>query len=296
MKTLSYFSAGLAATLVLVLVTQAQEQRRETRGPALLPPGIDRLDLNTEQKEKIAKLQKDTEDKITAARQKLEEAIKDARQNQDREKAEQANQTFRKTVAELQEQLQGQLGQVLNDEQKKRLGELQRAQSGRPGVDLPRILGQLDLKAEQREKIEKLMKEFGEKRETAEKKLREGIEQARQNQDREKFRELTQAHEKEMAKANEELQGKVKEVLNDEQKQRFAELQRQRGGAPVAAGIGQLVPSPVQERLGLTPEQKERLEKLQKESEAKVRDILNEEQNKRFEELKKGVAPPRPRE
>jgi hypothetical protein len=288
--------AGLAVALVLGVMIQAQEPRRDGRAPSILPPGIERLELSGEQREKVAKLEKEFQGKLETAKKKLDEALEQARQNQDRAKAQEAQEAFRKEVTQLQEAAQSQLGQVLNEEQKRRLAELQRAQPGRPGFDLPRILGQLDLAAEQRDKIEKLMREFGEKREAAEKKLKEALEQARQNQDREKFRELTQAHEKETAKAHEELQGKVQEVLNEEQKRRFAELQRQRPAFPPFPGIGQLVPAPFQDRLGLTPEQKEKLAKLQKESEEKLRGILNEEQNQRFEELKKGGGlPERPR-
>jgi len=48
--------------------------------------------------------------------------------------------------------------------------------------------------------------------------------------------------------------------------------------------------------LGLTPEQKEKVAKLQKDTEAKLKEILNDEQNKRLDELKKGAVPPeRPR-
>jgi hypothetical protein len=153
-------------------------------------------------------------------------------------------------------------------------------------------LGQLDLTADQKEKVEKLMKEFSEKREAAEKKFREATEQARQNQDREKFRELAQAHEKETAKAQEELQGKVQVLLTDDQKRKFAEIQQRRRPEGMAPGVGHILPPPLQDRLGLTPEQKEKVAKLQRDSEAKLKEILNDEQNKRLDELKKGATPP----
>ena len=100
---------------------------------------------------------------------------------------------------------------------------------------------------------------------------------------------------KEVAKAHEELQAKVQTLLTDEQKKKFAEVQQRRrpeGGPP---GVGQILAPPLQERLGLTPEQKEKVAKLQRETEAKLKEILKEEQNKRLEELKKGGVPERPR-
>ena len=53
-----------------------------------------------------------------------------------------------------------------------------------------------------------------------------------------------------------------------------------------------MLPPPIQEGLGLTPEQRERVAKLQQEMEARLRDILTEEQNNKFEELKKGGQQP----
>jgi hypothetical protein len=139
------------------------------------------------------------------------------------------------------------------------------------------------------------MKDFGEKHEAGHKKLQEAIEQARQNQDREKIRELVQAHEKEAAKSHEELLSKVQALLTDEQKKKFAEVQRRRPeGGPL--GIGQILPPPFQERLGLTPEQREKIARLQKETEAKLKEILNDEQNKKLDDLKKGTPERRPRE
>jgi membrane-associated protease RseP (regulator of RpoE activity) len=50
---------------------------------------------------------------------------------------------------------------------------------------------------------------------------------------------------------------------------------------------GQLLPTDIQGQLKLTPEQKEKLTKLQKETEAKVMELLTDEQKKQLEELKK---------
>jgi hypothetical protein len=101
-----------------------------------------------------------------------------------------------------------------------------------------------------------------------------------------------------MVKLQEDLLGKVQGVLTDEQKRKFVEVQGRRSAGPMP-GPGQLIPPPIQDGLGLTPEQKEKLARLQKETEEKVRAILTDEQNRKFDELKKGSAPPdrpRPRE
>lgn len=53
---------------------------------------------------------------------------------------------------------------------------------------------------------------------------------------------------------------------------------------------GQLVPAEVQGRLRLTDEQKEKLARLQKETEAKFMELLTDEQKKQLEELKKNQS------
>jgi len=298
MKTLNCLVTGLAVLLVLALTAQTQErEQRRPEGPTLLPPPIlERLDLTAEQKEKIAKLEKEFQEKIGSARKKFEEAIEQAKQNQDRQKAQEAQEAFRKEVGPIHEAFGEKVGQLLTEEQRRRVEELSQRQRGAPPSDLPRILGQLGLTAEQKEKAEKWMKEVGEKHDAAKQKLDEAVEQAKQNQDRQKVRELFQGHEQAMAKLQEELLRQVEGVLTDEQKRKFAEVQQRRRPEGGLQGLGQILPSPLQERFGLTSEQKEKVAKLQKETEAKLREILNDEQNKRLDELKRGTVPPeRPR-
>lgn len=293
MHTLKYLVTGLVVLLVLGLMTRAQDrEQRRPEGPTLLPPGIlERLNLNADQTEKITKLEKEFQEKIAPAKKKLDEAMEQARQNQDRQKAQESQDVFRKEVTPIHQELAEKVGQLLTDEQRRRVDELSRQQRGGPPFDLARILGRLDLTAEQKEKAEKWMKEVGEKHESAKKKLEEAVEQAKQNQDREKVRELFQAHEKEMAKLHEELLGKVQGLLTDEQKRKFAEVTQRRRPEGLPPGVGHILPTPLQEGLGLTPEQKEKVAKLQKDTEAKLKEILNEEQNKKLDELKKGTAP-----
>lgn len=298
MNPLKLFPTGLAVVLALAWMTQAQPREERRPGePNLLPPGVlARLDLSAEQKEKIDKLQLEFKEKLDSAKNKLDVAIEEARQNQDRQKAQEAQETFRKEIGPIRQAFGEKLAQVLSEEQRRRLSQLNSRQPGGPPFDLPRILGQLDLKAEQKEKVDKFMKEFGEKHELAKKNLADAIEQAKQNQDREKVRELLQAHEKEMAKLHENVLGNVQSVLTEAQKLRFAEIQRRRPDGPPPAAFGQVLPPPLQERLGLTPEQREKLGKLQRETEARLREILNDDQNRQLDELKKGGAPERPKQ
>jgi hypothetical protein len=60
-------------------------------------------------------------------------------------------------------------------------------------------------------------------------------------------------------------------------------------GGPVMVGfpqLGQLLPGFVQDQLGLTPEQKQQLDALQKETDDKLDKIMTEEQRKQFKEMR----------
>jgi RNA polymerase sigma factor (sigma-70 family) len=282
---------------------QREQPRSEgdRRGPSLLPPGIERLDLDETQKEKLAKIKNEFEGKLETAKKKFAENLDRARQNQDRQQAEQAQQAFRQEVNQLQEQVRAQLQQALTEAQQRRLAEMQRGQpGGRPGFEILPLLRSLDLSAEQREKLEKLAKELTEKQDAAQIKTREAVEKAKENQDRDKLRELLDAHQREMAKLHDELRANLEQLLTEEQRQRLGELLRQRDNANAGGrGLVQLLSPPVQERLGLTAEQREKIARLQKEMEGRLREILTEEQNRQVEQLRRGEMPgdrPRPKE
>jgi hypothetical protein len=168
MQMLKSFVTGLVVLLVLGLTTLAQDrEQRRPEGPTLLPPGIlERLDLTADQKEKIAKIEKEFQEKIAPAKKKLEEAIEQARQNQDRQKAQEAQEAFRKEVTPIGDAFGEKVGQLLTDEQRRRVEEFSPQQRGGPPFDVARILGRLDLTTEQKEKAEKWMKEVGEKHES----------------------------------------------------------------------------------------------------------------------------------
>jgi Spy/CpxP family protein refolding chaperone len=194
---------------------------------------------------------------------------------------------------------------------------------GSAGLPLltPGELNKLDLSKEQKEKVEKLVKDY----EAKQKEITEKMGELRSKPPtdpvafRDKMREFFQATQK----ARTEADGKIKEILNDEQKKKFEEIQKSRprfpgpggpfgpgglggppfgpgGGGPFAMmGVGKVLPPFLAERMNLTKEQKADLEKLQKEVDEKLGKILNADQKKMLEQLKSGrppltPIPPRP--
>lgn len=159
-----------------------------------------------------------------------------------------------------------------------------------------RALEKLNLTAEQKEKIEKLQKEFTDKTTAAETKIKEAREKAIQDMNREalgKVREMSQ----DLQKVRAEYVEKVKGVLTPEQVKVYEEVFQpvRRPGVQVIPGQRNapvdLASKAVQDRLNLTAEQKEKLEKLQKEYEARTLEVLTKEQKEQFEQLKKQPRP-----
>lgn len=201
------------------------------------------------------------------------------------------------------------------------LGTLQAADDAKPrergkrgqfpaaAVDLlPADLDEkLALSTEQKEKLARLRDDVRARQKAVLDKLRDAMQQARQNKDRDKLREQFQAFRQEAEKLRGEVEAKLKELLSDEQKKKFEELKKnlpQATGRPFglfarpgfpqrAAAPGQLLPPELQERLGLTAEQKEKIANLQKEAETKLRDVLTDEQKKKLDELKEQRRPRR---
>ncbi len=175
---------------------------------------------------------------------------------------------------------------------------------------LPKGLAdKLDLTEEQKTKIEKVEKEYADKQKEAFGKLREATEKGDGEAIRkagEQLRDVTLG----TGKPHQEAEAKLKEILTKEQQKKYDELKKDYqvpgpgpfpGGFPPPGGPpgafpppmnfrpfpGQVVPPHIQEMLKLTPEQKEKLEKIQKEAEGKVMDVLTDEQKKQVEEMKK---------
>lgn len=214
-----------------------------------------------------------------------------------------------------------------DDEKKDTKDKLQpppRQRPGFPGLEgpgggsllAPADLDKLDLSKEQKEKVEKLVKDFETKQKASAAKMRKLSEEAREggpDKRREigpKMRELFESN----YKARTAAEGKLKEVLNEEQKKKFEEIQKSRPrfpggpggpfgpgpGGPFGPGPGfrafapgQILPSPVQDVMKFTKEQKADLAKLQKEVDEKLAKILTDEQKKILEMMKSGGGPPR---
>ncbi|MBV9122601.1 MAG: alpha/beta hydrolase fold domain-containing protein [Planctomycetes bacterium] len=185
-------------------------------------------------------------------------------------------------------------------------------QPPRPGVGgfgpiPPGALEKLNLTSEQKDKVKELMQEFRENhQEEFAQLMKEGQEvraamaEAQRNQDGEAMdqaRQKAQQLGQRMGKMGREFETKFLTVLTDEQKKQYQELKRQRPGA-VMGGIasGQNLPFiALLGRLNLTDEQKEKITQLHREFEARVMDVLTEEQKKQLEELKqRGPQPGAP--
>jgi Spy/CpxP family protein refolding chaperone len=151
----------------------------------------------------------------------------------------------------------------------------------------------LKLTADQKEKVAKIEKDFTDKAKD-EAKLRELVEKARQDKDRAAYKE---AQEKinEAKKVRAEYLSKVTALLTAEQKKALepgAGAERRPGAAAPGQTAGTLLPGALQERLGLTAEQKEKLSAIQKEFEAKALQVLTDEQRQKYEQFKKGRTRP----
>jgi len=167
----------------------------------------------------------------------------------------------------------------------------------------------LKLTGEQKDKLAKLQKEFDEKVKPAADKLKELREKAGKDRgDREAFQALREQGET-IRKTRGEFEDKVKGLLTDDQKKTFEQESRRPappGDRPGQPGRGQpgrgqpgrdpqpgrggppggIFSAEVQERLGLSAEQKEKLDKIKKELDAKTQEVLTDEQKKKLEELR----------
>ena len=178
-------------------------------------------------------------------------------------------------------------------------------------------MDQLKLSDSQKEQVSKLQKEFDAKVQEKSGKVREEMQKAFQNQDREaitklqgQMREVRQDTQKIM----EDYEGKVKALLNDDQKKTYETVlkDRPRGFGGFGGGFGggnggfggggfggfarggqgprELTSPAVQTQLNLTDEQKAKLDKLKKEYEEASLKVLTDDQKKKYDEIKN--APP----
>jgi outer membrane protein assembly factor BamB len=104
--------------------------------------------------------------------------------------------------------------------------------------------------------------------------------------------ELTAEQKKQVEGLQKDVDAKLGKILTDDQKK---QLQQPRGGFGRGGfgGLpqpGQVLPPSLQGRLGLTAEQKKRLEELQKEVDGKLAKALTDEQKKQLKEMRDGFG------
>lgn len=197
MNTSRMFSVGLVISLMVPLTAAEAEKKPDRKRPGaeqvgqILPQEVlEKLDLSAEQKEKVAKLRKDFEDKnkdsldkVKESMSKIKETMDKARQDKDKEAFRQAGEKMRETmdtVHKLRKDFAGQLSGVLTDEQKNKVEEVHKEGAGRPnpakpgerpgtrknpGNSLlpPGAEEKLQLSGEQKDKLKQLQKEFEDK-------------------------------------------------------------------------------------------------------------------------------------
>lgn len=164
-------AVSLAASSWLLAGDEQQPRKRplaggDQVGGPLVPKAIEeKLNLSADQKDKIAKIEKEFADKTKDTDSKIKEMMAKARQDKDRA----AMKKILEQVAEARKvrtTYETQVQALLTPEQKK---VLEQASAGRPGRSgrpeggqlLPQLFqGRLDLTAEQKEKLQQLQKEF----------------------------------------------------------------------------------------------------------------------------------------
>jgi Spy/CpxP family protein refolding chaperone len=164
----------------------------------------------------------------------------------------------------------------------------------------PEVLDKLKLTDEQKDKVAKLDKEFQEKDKETFGKARDALRKAAQDKDREAlkkiFEDMRDSREK-ATKLREDYQGKVAALLTTEQKKTFDEAKgasrpsfgqglARRPEAP-AANTGTTGILAKLDRLNLSDDQKAKVAQLQKELEAKVKDVLTDDQKKKLDDAQK---------
>lgn len=168
---------------------------------------------------------------------------------------------------------------------------------------------ELNLDAQQRQKIQQLEEEFDQRRKQT--LIRSAVQVAgilsslQRQENREAAPILAVAHEVTGGLLDErrlrvEYEKRILALLNDEQRQRYAELkeggpQERRGrrlgrqenhGTSAETGPVKLLSPEVQQQLHLSREQKQKLADLRREMERQLRDVLTDDQQKRFEQLR----------
>jgi hypothetical protein len=148
------------------------------------------------------------------------------------------------------------------------------------------LLQQLKLSAEQQAKLTQLEKEFTPKIQD-EGKILTRMQQARQDMDRAAYQKAQQELD-DLRQTRAEFSKQFKALLTPEQLKTYDQIAAAapRLGARSVAPPSLLSAPGLLERLQLSADQKEKLNQLQKEFEAKALQVLNEEQRQQYERLK----------
>jgi Spy/CpxP family protein refolding chaperone len=165
---------------------------------------------------------------------------------------------------------------------------------GPPPLGVPsEILEKLTLSTQQKDKVEQLRKEFeGKQKEAVDKvreqggKLREEFAKAQKDGDRDAIRAVSQKMaelNQGLRKVHQDFDTKFREILTDDQKKQLEELAARRR-VDFAPPPVMLMPG-IQERLSLSPEQRDKIARLRKEFEDKAKEVLTDEQRKQLEEM-----------
>src|SRR5262249_46079000 len=151
--------------------------------------------------------------------------------------------------------------------QQQKKGQFQRGQFpgfGGGGLLSSEAVDKLKLTAEQKEKYTKIEEEFKEKQKASGEKLREAF----QSKDKDKIKDAFQNVRGDAEKLRTDYLTKVESLLTAEQKKTFADVKNEQprfgGRGPGAGGGGaSVIPPRIQEKLGLSEEQKKKIEAVQ---------------------------------
>ncbi len=187
-------------------------------------------------------------------------------------------------------------GQFQKGQQTQQKGQLQQGFGRGASLLSADALDKLKLTADQKTKYDAINSEYTDKQKGNMEKIREAF----QSKDAEKIKSATETLRADGQKLRTEYLAKVEPILTADQKKIFEEVKAQqpgRGGFGGAGGFGGGTPGTVlssgmQDRLKLTDEQKKKVEDLQKEIDGKLNNILNEDQRKQLDEIKKGGGRP----
>jgi hypothetical protein len=231
MAKLRSFALGMGLLLALALLAEGgddeQQPKRKRRGQApaaeptrpLLPPDVqDKLDLSAEQKEQLAKLQKETQEKLLAL----------------------LNDDQKKKLRELLPPSAPAAGRRPGAGQGDMRGVVERLKAPLLAADRQEKLG---LSGEQKEKVAKLQADFEEKTKEGRARLVELVGKVRQG-DANVRRELRE-QVGDQQRLRQDYEGKVRVVLTDEQKKKLDELkQEDPNPAPRRPGARTATPAP----------------------------------------------------